>query len=250
VTFEPTGPDTDLRAAYTASMIDDALAAGASALAGSMATLASGSTGHEVEEAERLARAALESLAHALNWAEDGPRESETHQRLDEAGRWVRTTFGCQLEQEGTTYFVSCPVRLGHVRVGLSIGGTAHRTCSLCGEDLSECEHQRGVAYIVPGGVADLGWCRVCTNAECTAHAPDQTYRTGVVAIIRDMDLDEVSFVSRPAQPDVRIQRQSIDMADLRAALGEQWKPGMAVSCDFCLHPCSGLVRPQFGTRA
>jgi hypothetical protein len=92
-----------------------------------------------------------------LNWAEDGPREAEAHTRLDEAGRWVRATFGCMLEQDGTAYFVSCPVRLGHVRVGLSIGGTAHRICSLCGEDVSECEHQRGVAYLVPGGVTDLG---------------------------------------------------------------------------------------------
>jgi hypothetical protein len=75
-------------------------------------------------------------------------------------------------------------------------------------------------------------------------------YRTGVVAIIREMDLVEVSIVSKPAQPDARIQRQSVDTADLRAALGEQWKPGMAVNCDFCLRPCRGLIRPQLGTRS
>jgi hypothetical protein len=70
-------------------------------------------------------------------------------------------------------------------------------------------------------------------------------YGTGVVAIIREMDLVEFSIVSKPAQPDARIQRQSINTADLQAASGEQWEPGKAVSCAFRLRPCRGLVCPR-----
>jgi hypothetical protein len=247
VKFEQAGSDADLRAAYLASMIDDRIAAGERALSESNAALAAAASDDDVAAAEQTAREGLGSFASALNWAEDGPREAETHARLDEAGRWVRSTFGCILEQEGTTYFVSCPVRLGHVRVGLSIGGTARRICSLCGEDLSECEHQRGAAYLVPGGVADFGWCRVCRQEDCGEHTSAQTYRVGVVAIIREMDLVEASIVSKPAQPDARFHRQSIATTDLQAALGEQWEPGMEVGCDFCLQSCRGLARPQLG---
>lgn len=225
--------------------------AGTDGLAEAMRALASAETGREgLAPAEQTAREALESFRSALNWAEDGPREAEAHDRLDSAGKWVRQTFGCTLPQEGTSYFLTCPVRLGHVRVGLSIGGTATRTCSLCGEDLSECEHQRGVAYQVPGGVGELGWCRVCAKTECQEHSPDQFYRAGVIAIIGEMALDEVSIVAKPGHPDARIHRQSVDTADLRATLGEQWRPGMPVSCDFCLSPCRGLIRPHLGPAA
>lgn len=245
MTFERAGSDSDLRSAYVTATIDEALNAGNDALAEAERMLIGADP--DVDAAEQVARTALHAFAHALNWAEDSPREETVHQRLDEAGGWIRTIFGCVLEQEGKSYFETCPVKLGHVRVGLSVGGTACRTCSLCGEDLSECEHHRGVAYLVPGGVTDLPWCRVCTNSTCIKHSPGQTYRTGLVALIREMDLVEISFVSKPAQPDARIQRQSIDTADLRTALGEGWAPGMPVNCDFCLQSCRGLRRPMIG---
>lgn len=250
--FEPAGSDADLRLAHTQAIIDDGLQAGAAGLAGAKEALASAHDGdaEAVTSAERKARQALNSFAHALNWAEDGPRETEVHQRMDEAGRWVRSTFGCVLDQNDRTYYISCPVRLGHTRIGMSVGGAARRICSLCGQDVSECEHDRGTAYWVPGGVDDLGWCRVCRGEQCTDHSPDERYRVGVVSIIREMDLVEVSYVSKPAQPDARIQRRSVDTADLQAALGPDWAPGVPVNCDFCLTPCEGLYRPDLSTHS
>jgi len=119
----------------------------------------------------------------------------------------------------------------------------------LCGNDVSDCEHQRGFAYFVPGGgVSDLPWCRVCTSRDCSEHSPDQLYRVGAAAIIEEMDVEEVSLVAKPAQPEGRILTQSIDTADLRAALGEEWTPGGPLSCDFCLIPCTGLRRPRIDT--
>jgi hypothetical protein len=68
---------------------------------------------------------------------------------MDQAGAWVRETFGCQLTRSGTRYSQTCPVALAHNRIGMSIGGTARRLCSLCGDDLSECEHIPGISYLV-----------------------------------------------------------------------------------------------------
>ena len=241
--FMTAGSDVDLHEAYVTRTIDNALAAGAAALAQSKALLASFPTNGGLASAEAVAREGLAMFASALNWAEDTPREEEAHQELDSAGRWVRSTFGCIVHQEDGTYFETCPVKLGHVRVGFSVGGTATRTCSLCGDDVSECEHMRGIAYLVPGGITDLPWCRVCQSKAGCDHSPNEFYRVAMVAIITDMHLKEVSLVAKPAQPEARIHKRSIDTADLQELLGPEWSPGMPVNCDFCLRPCQGLVQ-------
>src|SRR5690349_22546945 len=82
------------------------------------------------QRAERAAREALTSFASALDWAEDTDREDETHRKLDEAGEWVRRTFGCHLHLENGAYSQRCPVALGHNRIGMSVGGAAKRICS------------------------------------------------------------------------------------------------------------------------
>ncbi len=192
---------------------------------------------------ERCARLALAAYRASLDWAEDTDLEEGAHERLDLAGKWVRETFGCTLDRSGTDYTQTCPVALGHNRIGLSIGGSAaRRICSLCGQDVSECEHLPGTSYVVPGGSADLGWCRVCCKNECS-HLPTETYRAAVVSIIREMDLVEVSIVHKPANPEARIHSMSVGLTQLRALLGETFQPGMDVSCDRCLSPCEGLTR-------
>lgn len=199
--------------------------------------------------AEQLAREALAQLASALNWAEDTPREDDVHAELDAAGRWVRETFGCQLHKEGTQYSQRCPVALGHNRLGLSVGGVATRICSLCGSDLSECPHQRGTSYLVPGGLTDLEWCRVCLATEQCDHRPGDSYRAGVVSMIVEMELVEVSLVSRPAHPDARLSSVPITHDDLARVLGSRFTPGIPVSCDRCLGTCEGLTRHKFPHR-
>lgn len=237
MTFEAAGPDQDLRDAYEASVIDDALRRGEELLQHAM-TSAVG----DAISAEKEARTALAEFASALNWSDDGPRAAYVHKRVDAAGRWVRETFGCSVHQEGEKYFWACPVRLGHHRVGFSIGGRARRACSLCGRDLSECPHMRGTAYLVPGGRGDLEWCRVCLSREGCDHDPDTTYRVSVVSIVTDLVVDEISLVDVPGSPGARVLKQEIDVADLQETLGLAWSPGMPVSCDFCLTECPGLT--------
>jgi hypothetical protein len=168
-------------------------------------------------EAEGKARAALATLRSAMNWLEDTDAFEEAHRALDEAGSFTRHTFGCSLHQDRERYEQRCPVALGHTRIGLSIGFIVRRVeCSICSQDPVSCEHVTGRTY-------DGQLCQ---------------------RILTEVEPFEISLVDRPAQPDARILAVSVPVAELREALGPQFQPGMAVSCDRCLGPCSGLSRP------
>jgi hypothetical protein len=156
-TIDAAGPDQALRLDYTREQIEKRRQAADEKLAGAKAAMAVDSPDRDA--AEREARCALQLYARSLDWAEGTPSEDDAHHAMDAAGKWVRTTFGCRLNREGTTYTETCPVSLAHNRIGFSIGGSATRICSLCGEDLSECEHLPGTAYIVPYGGSALSRC-------------------------------------------------------------------------------------------
>lgn len=192
--------------------------------------------------AEQQARQALHFYARSLDWAEDTAAEEEAHRLMDEAGAWVRSTFGCWVAKEGDAYRQTCPVALAHNRLGFSIGGSATRICSLCGDDLSECEHLPGVAYMVPGGSAGLGWCRVCLEEACD-HNPEDLYRVSVVARIEELDVSEISLVTKPANPEARLIRVDVPVSELQAEFGSDFVPGPAIRCDRCLSPCDGLIK-------
>ena len=238
--FPEDGDNSYIRLAYLRSRIDERLAETDKHMARSNNLKPSDRGG-----AESAARDALLSCARALDWAEDSDREEETHRRLDLLEFYVRTTFGCRLGRHGTTYSVTCPVHIGHRRIGLSIGGRAQRVCSLCGIDVSECAHLPGRAYIVNGGPSELGWCRVCCQEKCD-HKSTNEYRVAPVAIVQHVDLEEVSIVSKPAQPEARFSSMPIATSELVAALGPSFVPGQDVSCDRCLTKCNGLSRFDF----
>jgi hypothetical protein len=245
LSFPSAGPDNDLRRAYYEDQIRSRRAEGDRLMRQARGFLPRAHHIKARKSTERDARQALAAYRASLDWAEDTDLEDESHRLLDEAGRWVRQTFGCCLERDGTQYTQACPVALGHNRIGLSVGGrAAKRVCSLCGMDVSECEHLPGTAYLVPGGADDLGWCRVCCQPECD-HLPTESYRASLVSIIQEMELDEVSIVAKPAHPEARIQAVSVSVAELRARLGKDFEPGMDVSCDRCLLPCEGLIRHE-----
>jgi hypothetical protein len=233
------GHDTDIRDAYVLSQIKTRRGRARDLLERAR-DLASGDRVHS----EVVARQALSFFAGALDWAEDTAEEEAAHREMDEAGKWTRRTFGCHLERRGFEYFQSCQVALAHNRIGMSIGGTATRTCSLCGDDLSECDHMPGTAYLVPGGPSELGWCRVCLKESCD-HKQNETYRVSVVARITEMHIDEVSVVGKPAHPEARFTSVSLSVHDLAGVLGEAFAPGVDVNCDRCLSRCEGLTRHE-----
>ena len=236
------GSDDDLREDYRRGQILNRRAAAKELMGIAHDKIADPDDADAMAEAEEAARQALGLFARSLDWAEESPDEDEAHALMDNAGWWVRTTFGCQLGRAGSGYRQRCPVALAHNRIGLSVGGTAVRICSICGADFSECEHLPGMAYMVPGGPEPLGWCRVCLKEACE-HEPGQQYRVSVIARITEMSVDEVSLVPKPANPECRILEMSILTSDLLEALGSEFVPGSEVSCDRCLYECGGLIK-------
>jgi hypothetical protein len=243
--FTAGGSDDDLREAYRRKQIEDPRSSAQALMQSAHVAIERSDDHSSLERAETDARKALALFARSLDWAEDTDEEEEeeeAHRLMDEAGAWVRRTFGCHLARSGTEYHQRCPVALAHNRIGMSIGGTAVRICSLCGEDFSECEHMPGTAYMVPGGNSGLGWCKVCLQESCD-HRSTQRYRVSVIAIIKHMDVQEISLIPKPAHPEARVLEMSIPISDLREVLGDEFIPGSEVSCDRCLLPCGGLVK-------
>jgi len=124
----------------------------------------------------------------------------------------------------------------------MSIGFTAQRLCSLCGEDISECPHMPGTAYLVPGGIGPGGICPVCLSETCEEHDAAHTYRVSAIARVVSADLHEVSLVDRPVQPEARLVSIPLPTGKLQDALGPGFVPGMPVSCDKCLSGCWGFT--------
>ena len=194
-------------------------------------------------EAESVARRMLAVAASAFWNAEDIDLESPTHSEMDSYGAWVRTTLGCHLVYESGTYYQRCPIAIAHKRIGMSVGFTVRRRiCSICGEDWSDCIHSPSELYHVRGGANQEGYCRVCGIENCTKHYSGRTYRTPPIAIVTEVEqLNEISLVPKPAQPDARLTSIPINTKSLRAALGPSFSPGMPVTCNRCFGPCGGI---------
>ncbi|MEE6257984.1 HK97 family phage prohead protease [Plantactinospora sonchi] len=193
-------------------------------------------------EAEQIARQLLSTAASAFWNSEDTTFEELAHEELDQYGRWVRETFGCRLAFEDGVYYQRCPVAIAHKRVGMSIGFTARQTvCSICGDDISECDHRSNLLYEVQGGVGSSGYCPVCGGSECDEHSPQKTYKVAPIRIIIKADLHEVSVVRKPANPDARITSIPVDTSNLKEVLGASFQIGDAVNCDRCLNQCRGI---------
>jgi hypothetical protein len=100
-------------------------------------------------ELERRAREGLAVLRSAVDWLEDTEHFDSAHRALDEAGRQVRTSFGCHLTFDGAKgYSRTCPVALAHSRVGMSAGCIVEEAqCSICKRDPEDCDHITGQRY-------------------------------------------------------------------------------------------------------
>lgn len=176
-------------------------------------------TSGPTDEAAASIDAAVRTLRSAMNWLEDAEHFEVAHQRLDAAGVLRREHFRdqCHLAYGDDGYAQKCPVALAHNRVGMSIGYIVRSAeCSICGLDPEDCAHIVGREY---------------DGERC-------------IRIIKQVDLLEVSLVGRPAQPDARIESIGVSNSEIRNKLGSAFTPGIPVTCDICLTPCTGVSRP------
>lgn len=202
-------------------------------------------TGLDDADAENHLREAIGLAASAYNWLEDSEYEESMHVEMHKYGRYAREHFDrrCFLQWDGRRYEQRCPIGVAHKRIGFSIGFIAKRFCSVCDEDLSECEHVPGQFYDVEASDLD-GVCRICRRPSCLDHVGGQTYRGRASSIIREARITEISLVNKPKQPEARLLAIPIDTAALADFLGPEFRPGMRVNCDKCIMDCPGVERP------
>jgi hypothetical protein len=237
------GNDADLHTTYVRRRV-----AGYRAAANRLMAQAQKRVGHAPESAEQFARQALDAATRAFWWAEDTGEEERQHQLIHKHKQWIRKTFGCSLHFDGRNYSRRCPADIAHLRVGLSPGFVADRECSICGGDLSECPHRKGRAYWVRGGSRHGRPCPVCLREQCD-HRETRLYQVGVRGVIRNIrEVREVSFVTRPAQPEARPAALPVDREKIERALGASFRFGMPVSCDKCIQPCAGFNEYDLAT--
>lgn len=145
------------------------------------------------------------------------------HELVDEVGTLLRRHYSesCILPYRDGTYYRECPVDLAHLRVGLSPEiRVLESECSICNLDPEECDHLPGEMY---GGRECMS---VITKAEVTA----------------------VAIVANPRQLVTRFNSISAGTtAELSAALGPKFRPGVQLNCGRCLSGCSGLNRDLAG---
>jgi hypothetical protein len=174
-------------------------------------------------EAEAKARSSAKTLRSAMDWLEDSGHFEEAHRALDQAGRFIRQSFGCSLAFEDGEYRQDCPVALAHNRVGMSIGAIVRKvSCSICRRDPHDCSHVTGRTY-------DGDRC---------------------VRVIEEAELLEVSLVDRPSMPDARILSMAIPISELKKLLGPKFRPGVPLSCNRCLSECRGVNDRSYQVRS
>src|ERR1700722_3299962 len=230
------GADVDSRDDYMRSMVSQHRSRAKQQFA-----LAKRLLGSLPSDSNKAARKAIEESAQAFWWADEGPLEEKQHRLVHEIGRWTRINFGCSVPYRDGYYHQTCPASLIHLRAGLSIGSSTVLRCSICGEDLSECLHVRGRTYWIRGGQSTGSGCSICQKHTCN-HRSDHLYRARVIAIVISGKIHEVSIVRRPANPSARFMDLPLGANDdLKDAIGENFEPGMPLSCNKCLLPCPGF---------
>ncbi|WP_416479107.1 hypothetical protein [Streptomyces sp. LKA04] len=188
---------------------------------------------------ETAARTSLARAVDAYNFLEDSELSELAHRHAHHVAALVGGLFDCNIEYSDDTYWDVCRLTLMHSRWGMSAGFTATRNCSLCGQDIDYCPHLLDTRYdVIVRHDAD-GACNVCGSRSCS-HPVGETVSAFPRSVMSELQLHEVSWVSRPRDPLARFTKIELSREVLRLGLGED-PTGRDICCYRCLHPCSGF---------
>lgn len=169
------------------------------------------------QSAEVLMRRSLALIRQALLL---DPND-KTRRYLHRVGLRVHSIFGCTVEFSGGNYWVTCPVLLAHGKGGFSIGGSGKSICSICGQPALECDHVKGRLYDGVTAWRRDGVCNICAKKDCD-HVEGSTYdNVEAFAIVVELHLDHVAFVTNPANPLAVVERYSIPRSEILEELPE-----------------------------
>lgn len=185
------------------------------------------------KERERIYRETLALLRSAYNWSDRDPKYLNM---LQELGAKVHARFGCTVRFERGMYWRDCPVDLARIPLGLSIGGHATKVCSICGDDPLFCTHIAGDTYdnVKRWGIHS---CNICGKSSCPHEKGDFFDDVVAFRLVTRLELEEVSIVENPADPDACITAVAItkeDILDFVTALPVNFVWGMELNCHLC----------------
>jgi hypothetical protein len=191
--------------------------------------------------AEGLMRQALAQIRQALLL---DPND-KTRRYLHRVGLRIHSLFQCRVEFSDGSYWVTCPVLLSHGRGGFSIGGSGKSICSICGEPALECDHVKGQFYDGVRAWRHDGVCNVCFKKGCN-HIEGAAYNgVEAIAIVTELHLDHVAFVTNPSHPLAVVERYSLPRSDILAELpeSEHERFGYGETTLYCHHcvTCNGI---------
>ena len=191
---------------------------------------------------EELARAALSHASDAFNYLEDDPLAENAHSWLHRTGELVGGLYECRIELDRDAWMHSCAVTIGHIRFGASPGFTSIRYCTICDEDISECDHVPGELYTKIAVVDAEGLCSICGSHECPEHMPGLPYQVPAGVRLELTSFDEASLVARPRDPLARFEAIEVSEDALLEHLGSRPRSTDRVRCTRCIGSCSGFT--------
>lgn len=152
------------------------------------------------------ARDALREVLSTLNSARQYDSDAGVEGDLRRVGACLHEVYGCQYKREGSSYVETCPVKLGRIPFGSSIGGSAASICSICGKSGLDCPHLPGHVYDgVEARFLD-GMCNICCEENGCDHTVGSVYNDVICRrVITRLDLDHIALVAEPDDPQARL---------------------------------------------
>lgn len=158
---------------------------------------------------ESNSRQALVHAAAAYRYLRRGPFEPGAHLQLHRIAEIVGGIYGCWYEFKDGRWMDTCLLSMAHTKMGLSAGWTARRVCSICKQDVSDCEHHPDWLYPVEAARAS-DRCNVCDEERCD-HAVGETYLVRPQVKLDSPVIREVSLTPEPRDPSLVITSMEAD---------------------------------------
>jgi hypothetical protein len=177
-------------------------------------------------------RQALAHAAGAYRYLRGGPLEHAAHLQLHRIGELVGGIYGCWYEFKDDGWMDTCLVSLAHLKMGLSAGFTARRLCSICKQDVSDCEHHPDWLYPVEAA-RDSERCTVCDEETCD-HTEGETYLARPQVKLDSPVIREVSLTPEPRDPSLLITSMDADPQPPPPSSADDKRRCLACFCGPC----------------
>lgn len=187
-------------------------------------------------EAEDALRKSLVIIREAILFQPDNP---EYRSFILKVGRKVHDLFGCIIPFENGQYQAVCPVLLSNISYGFSMGWKKKAICSICGQDIFDCEHVPGRIYDNVEARKFEEICNVCGEKACSHTEGDHFDKVKAIRIVTELKINDISLVERPDNPLCAIMKTPISrdeiLDDLSPKEKERFEYGITpIFCHRC----------------